>query len=315
MRVESLLLVLACLAPALAIRGERRPIRDLRGGDGDKDVFESRGDKAQKEDKEKDEKGEKKDPGNIADKKDKDHKGKKCKKAKKGMKSKKDKGPNQIRRYAEVIPEKEMKFCLHSSDLSQEQCDKVKKGEKLPKDGSVKGGLDIELVHSEEKSSGDILDNVNDILSKDTNPRFVGCQDLDSPPPAKKSNKVRHSRTRRFLEEYETVPEEEDKVDVTGVDFEDLDIVAGGKIQSRVLVVASERRRLQLASNIKNLLGSLQDPDNFSRWNGMRSNSFQCADLLQVARCFVGRRRGRHVQSTGRNHSRAGVSWVVWRTR
>ena len=47
MRVESLLIIFLWLAPGLAIRGERRPVRDLRGGaeDKDKDVFDSNGDK------------------------------------------------------------------------------------------------------------------------------------------------------------------------------------------------------------------------------------------------------------------------------
>ena len=72
------------------------------------------------------------------------------------------------------------------------------------------------------------LENVNGILSGDTNSRFVGCENLDAPPP-KDQPKRRFSRARRFLEEeYVVIDETEDHVDVTGVDFEELDIVSGG---------------------------------------------------------------------------------------
>ena len=228
MRVESLLIIFLWLAPGLAIRGERRPVRDLRGGaeDKDKDVFDSNGDKPKEEkDKSKDIIDKEKEK---ASKKSKDKKCKKAMKAKKSKKSKKEEEDNLVRRYAEVVKEEETKFCLHSSEMSEEQCDKVKKGTKLPKDGTVQGGLDLEIVHPEDLTSGEILENVNEVLSYDTNSRFVGCEDLDSPPP-KKGHKMRRFRTRRYLEEYETVPQEQDHVDVTGVDFENLDVVAGGK--------------------------------------------------------------------------------------
>ena len=241
MRFATLLLAVLCVAPGLAIRGERRTVRDLRG-DQEQEIFETREDRKGES---KEPVGEDKEPKNIADKKDKDpdpkdpkdpkddkdpkdKKDKKCKKAKKAKKDKKDKDQNLVRRYAEVIQEDDVKFCLHSAELSEDQCDKVKKGAKLPKDGSVKGGLDIELVHSEEQSSTQILQTVDSILSSDTNPRFVGCESLDASPPPK-SPKIRHSRARRFLEEYVTVAKEEDKVDVTGVEFDNLDIFSGGE--------------------------------------------------------------------------------------
>lgn len=234
MRIESFLLIFALLSPSLAIRGERKAVRLLRG-EKEKDLFdpnsEPKGEsnvattpkEKTKEKSSKDKKDKDKD-----DKKDK--KDKKCKKAKKDKKSKKSKEPELVRRYAEVIQEDDNKFCLHPKSLSEEQCAQVMEGEGLPKDGSVKGGLNIELVRTTEQSSDDILQRVDSILSSDTNPRFVGCESLKAPPlPKKKSNKSQPTRARRYLEEYYLVPESEDRVDVTGVDFEDLSISTGGK--------------------------------------------------------------------------------------
>lgn len=136
--------------------------------------------------------------------------------------------PNEIRRHAEVIQKDDTNFCLHSKHLSEDQCKEIKKGYKLPKDGSISGGLNIELVHRKEQSPHEIIDDVNGVLSSDTSPRFVGCESLKA-PPAPKEPLVRHSRARRYLEEYTIVGETEDQVDVTGVDFKDADIVPGGK--------------------------------------------------------------------------------------
>eukprot|EP00977_Amphora_coffeiformis_P016336 scaffold5017_cov171-Amphora_coffeaeformis.AAC.25 len=229
MRIESFLLLVAFATPGLALRGEKLS-RQLRFGE-DTDVF--KGEKAEPKDnpKAKDVLGpkeEKKEAKKDKDQEDKeDKKDKKCKKAKKAKKGKEPKQPDEIRRYAEVIFKDDTSFCLHSKELSKDQCKEVEKGNKLPKDGSISGGLNIELVHRKEKSANEILDDVNGILSSDTNPRFVGCESLEA-PPAPKGPLVRHSRARRYLEEYMLVAETEDQVDVTGVDFKDMDIVSGG---------------------------------------------------------------------------------------
>ena len=268
MRLNSILVLLALVAPTVtAIRGEKgRTGRYLNRGPKDDKAKDDKHDEfvGSKDDK-KDHDPKKDDKKDHDPKKD-DKKDKKCKKAKKAKKHKSSShgsSDNENRRYSRVLILQEddnVRFCLHADELSPDQCEEGS-GKTNKKDKSVSGGLHIDLVHSTDQSSDEILNNVDGILSTDTNPRFIGCKDMKAPPKEPKSKEPKddegrvrrlhtrahyHQQRRRFLEEYTLVDKPQDKVDVTGVDFEDLDIDRGGMY---ILVAL-----LALTCNLRNLI-------------------------------------------------------------
>ncbi|KAG7366628.1 hypothetical protein IV203_029298 [Nitzschia inconspicua] len=134
-------------------------------------------------------------------------------------------------------------------ELSATQCANLAG---IPSDGKVASVLKIGLVHSDQKHPQTIVEEAQAILdSGEIESRFVGCKDMDIPPPlippkksdSKTSGPSENAGTRRTLarlstthnhrmlplDEHEVIlrtPEEE--IDVVGVDFHNLMIVRGG---------------------------------------------------------------------------------------
>jgi hypothetical protein len=206
---------------------------DKEGKDDDKD---DSGDKEEKEGKD-----DKDDKDDKEDKEDKESKKTVCKKAKKS----KDKTRRRqtFRRHLEEGDEDteeeitgdedglvvdDLPYCSQGV-LSSDECSNL---DSLPKDGKVQGAIKIELIHDDVKEPEAIASEAEEILDTgDTSSRFVGCQDMDAPPQAKKNKTSRRSRRRLNPEDsdYEVgYVDESSTFGVTGVDFDGLKIEKGG---------------------------------------------------------------------------------------
>lgn len=238
MRVFLLLLILSLfVAPSTALRGERRSLQTDTDPEPKEEV-----------------KGEStpKPKSKTSSKKSK----KKCKKADKFVgkegkaKSKSSpKSKDEPKRHRFLQPakddEEEYPYCLHA-EFSPEECDNPAD---LPREGTLPTGLSLQLVHSADQDTSDLVENVREILATDTNERFVGCRKMLDPAPKGKSkaepkDEPKRRRNRRLQavrrglqtagdEEEEdeniTYEESDSNVDVTGVNFEDLAITTGGR--------------------------------------------------------------------------------------
>ena len=139
------------------------------------------------------------------------------------------------------VEEEEVPYCLHAEFTAEACADQAS----LPRDGSLQSGLSLQLIRSEDQDSNEIVQNVREILSSDTNSRFVGCRPMLDPASPKSKSKSkeepkrhhRHQRkVRRGLQTMEeedeniTYEESDSNVDVTGVTFNNLSIESGGKL-------------------------------------------------------------------------------------
>ena len=135
----------------------------------------------------------------------------------------------------------DLEYCSQG-ELSAAQCANL---DAVPADGKVVSLLKLHLVHNDEKEPEDITEEAESILdSGDTELRFVGCKAMNAPPPPPKKGDakkhkdgdVRHQRRartnrRRKLQTDDHDVEfksEDEEVDVTGVDFNNLKIVKNG---------------------------------------------------------------------------------------
>jgi hypothetical protein len=129
-------------------------------------------------------------------------------------------------------------YCLQG-ELSPTECADLAS---ISNDGSIRGSLKIEIVHTHKKDAETIAEEAEEILdSGDIALRFVGCKDMHAPVPPKKekspqkgaptkdSNAGGGRRRRKLEETYEVdYKDETDKIDVTGVDFNNFKVKKDG---------------------------------------------------------------------------------------
>lgn len=243
---QTLILVLSAFvafsSPSLALRGEPGKIarslqeeidatavsKDAKDKDkADKEDMADKEDKSEKEDKDS-KKGSKKDKDSSKEEKN------ACKRAKKesSKKSKRSRRHHRERRRMEEVSDEagldgtsvvveDLEYCSQG-DLSPVQCANL---EALPYDGRMESSIALELVHDNTTEAETMAQQAEAILDgRDTKSRFVGCTEMDAPP-------VR----RRHLEDVESNHEiayvtEDEKINVTGVDFQNLVIQKGGEL-------------------------------------------------------------------------------------
>jgi hypothetical protein len=262
--IHALLLALTAsvlvITPSDAVRGKNKMMirRFLQSAAEGSDVFPKPEedkvepavvDKAEKEEKEDKTVKEEVDP-KKGGKKDKMP----CKKANdKGKKSKKDQRRSRLLQIVDDSVQVEtfegdvadLTYCSQG-ELSALQCADLAN---VPSDGQILSSLYIGLVHDEEKHPQTITDEVEVILnSGEIELRFVGCKNMDTPPPPIKGDdnekmnttkvdanrrRIVSNRSHRMLldEEHEVIfKTAEEEIDVTGVNFWDLQIDRGGKL-------------------------------------------------------------------------------------
>jgi hypothetical protein len=211
MRILILLLLLAYVVPsALALRGEKRSLLPSNHG---RSIAE-----APKEGDPKEGHPKNVDPKEAVPSKTKE--AKKCKKAGKHAEKKKTRRARKVRGRRQLqVKDDDAPYCLHGA-VSEEQCTDLKG---VPKEASLSSDLSFELVHSSEENAETILGDVQEILNDDAVPRYVGCREMAGPP--------KHKSKERFLAEdtEDLYIDEEDWVEVTGVSFNNLDLVRDGK--------------------------------------------------------------------------------------
>lgn len=255
--------------PAVAIRGTNKIMvhRILQETSSGVDKEQGK-EKKVKEDKTKepsDDKTEKEPKEDIVEKEPKEASDKSSKKEKKVCKkatTKEKKIQQETRRYRRLqvtdIPDKEqdvfegeiedLPYCSQGK-LSIAQCATLAN---VPSDGKFVSALKLELIHNDEKHPKTIAEEAEQILdSVDTKSRFVGCKDMDAPPPSptrgdskKQSiaddNNTRHRRARRnsVIRIHRQLPTDDheisfrsanEEIDVIGVDFRNLEISRGGE--------------------------------------------------------------------------------------
>jgi len=157
-----------------------------------------------------------------------------CKKANKGKNSKSydysnDEENNETPRERYDGNVHELGYCSQGQ-FSGIQCSNL---ETLPNDGTIRASLRLELVHAYEKDTEAIV-NEFEHISRDTQSRFVGCMEMNAPPPPKENyanndDSGRIRRQRRLQSEYEVIfKDDSEKFEVTGVEFSNLNAKTGG---------------------------------------------------------------------------------------
>jgi len=171
------------------------PMKGAEKGGTEETKLPEKGAKTGKDAKAKDPKKEGKDA--KSKKEGKDAKSKKAKKCKKAKKSKAK--PSEL--VMETSGGEEIKYCLHSQ-RSPEECAALREG-KVPKGNpKVEGDVNMEIVYNDSTSPDRVLREVEDILRKETPPKYVGCVG-----------------SRRLNEETDETDAGGEDLSVTGVDF------------------------------------------------------------------------------------------------
>ena len=148
----------------------------------------------------------------------------------------------------------ELGYCSQG-EFSVAECSNL---EGIASDGTIKGALRLEIVHSHEKDPETIASEAEEILDNgDTALRFVGCKDMFAAPPPKKAKsppkkaapggedappgarRRRRHRRRKLHGDHDDDHDHEidyidetEKIDVTGVDFNNLNVKKNGKLLS-----------------------------------------------------------------------------------
>lgn len=129
------------------------------------------------------------------------------------------------RRFLQAPPppplgEEDLPYCLHA-EFTPEQCANL---DSLPRDDTLPSELRIEVLHDEQRMPEDVSREVQEILaSDDTRSRFVGCREMKA-LPAPRGRDLQDEP----IQDSAFEADEGNKVDVTGVAFDSLQVVYSG---------------------------------------------------------------------------------------